>query len=463
MINFIKRKLKLEEFSSILLMIWITLPFIMIVCHAVQGARGKFPTREEIEAAGLTFQYVTLYYNRQTYQLLFHILGVISILYCLLMFFSTSKQLIFSEKMFNKKKFIYYLLGLICWSVVCAFFSDDFLTAFFGEDYLCDGLSSYFIYASVYTIAYSITSEIDKLKVIRYFAFMVTTLSILMLIQSLHVIDFLDYIFTTRSAIIFLQFNHYGYVLCMGICTSIGLLLYDNSGSKKIDILYALAFIINYVALLINDTFGAWIAVVVAVPIICVLYYFSGKPKKIDIKVLIIGYICMLALSFLLSDSLRTNISTFASDVGNIVENNEEAARAGTGRLTLWKDTIERIKTRPVFGYGPEGFYGTNAITNGDSPHNEYLQITGFLGIPGIALYLTAIILLLKHHVEDLKNLSPVILVASGAFGGYLISACFGNPVFNTFPYYMMFFGLASSYEVVFVYKKEKNKKNKYR
>lgn len=435
----------------------------MVICHAVMGARGEFPTREEIEAAGLTFQYVTLYYNRETYQLLFHILGVISILYCFIMFFSTSKQLVFSEKMFNKKKFVYYLLGLIFWSVVCAFFSDSFSTAFFGEDYLCDGLSSYFIYASVYTIAYSITDEVDKLKVIRYFVFMVTVLTTLMLIQSLHVIDFLDYIFTTKYAVIFLQFNHYGYVLCMGICAALGLFLYDQSKSKKLDVFYVFAFILNYIGLLKNDTFGAWIAVVVAVPIICVLFLLSGKERKVGIKVLVIGYILMLALSFLLSDSLRVNISTLSSDVGNIVENNEAAASAGTGRLTLWKDTIQRIITRPVFGYGPEGFYGSNAITNGDSTHNEYLQIAGFLGIPGLALYLTAIILLLKHHIEDLKNLSPAILIASGAFGGYLISACFGNPVFNTFPYYMMFFGLSSSYEVIFTYKKEKNKKNKYR
>lgn len=461
MINTIKKKLHLEDTSSILIGLWITLPFIMVLCHTVQGIRGKFPTREEIEAAGLTFQYITLYYNRQTYQLLFHILGVISILYVIYMCFSKEKGKLFKDEMFKNKRFLYYLFGLLIWSCVCAAFSDNLAYAFVGEDYLCDGLSSYFIYAAVFAIAYSITSDKDKLNLIRYFVFMVTVLSILMLIQTLHVIDFLDYIFTTRAAIIFLQFNHYGYILCMAVCASFGLFLFDENASKKINIFYIVTFIINYVALVINDTFGAWLAVVIALPIIYIVSYKAGR-RKLSIKAVIIVFVLMLGLSFLTSSSLKTSVSTFVNDVGNVTtevtsdssEAEAAAASAGSSRWTLWKDTIERIKERPIFGFGPEGFYGDNAITNGDSTHNEYLQIAGFLGIPGLILYLIAIIMLLVHQFKNLKTLSSPIFIATCTMGGYLISACFGNPVFNTFPYYMMFFGLAASYEI----KKQKKK-----
>jgi hypothetical protein len=113
--------------------------------------------------------------------------------------------------------------------------------------------------------------------------------------------------------------------------------------------------------------------------------------------------------------------------------------------MTLWRDTIQRITERPIFGFGPEGLVGDHEITNGGSPHNEFLQIAAFLGIPGLLLYLSAIFSLAYKQIRQAKALSPMVVVAIGATGAYLFSSCFGNPVFNSVPYFWLFFGMSTA------------------
>jgi hypothetical protein len=142
---------------------------------------------------------------------------------------------------------------------------------------------------------------------------------------------------------------------------------------------------------------------------------------------------------------LAGNMSQLGTDIINIASNPESAAMAGTRRFIKWMDTLKRIRQRPLFGFGPEGFYGVNAIAEGDAPHNEYLQIAGYLGIPGLLLYLGALVTLAVHHWKRIRELDPMVLAVSGATVVYLFSACFGNPVYNTAPYYWMFLGLTTA------------------
>ena len=145
------------------------------------------------------------------------------------------------------------------------------------------------------------------------------------------------------------------------------------------------------------------------------------------------------------ANGMSVNFRQFGTDLWSVAIQSENAGRAGTGRYRLWTDTVKRIGQRPVFGFGPEGFYGENAIHNNDSPHNEYLQMAGFLGIPGLVLYLAALFTLAIHHWKHIRELDPLVVAVSGVTVVYLFSACFGNPVFNTAPYFWMFLGLTTA------------------
>ena len=106
--------------------------------------------------------------------------------------------------------------------------------------------------------------------------------------------------------------------------------------------------------------------------------------------------------------------------------------------------TVDWIRWRPIFGFGPEGLVRRHALSGNRLPHNAYLQITAFTGFPGLFFYLSALITLGVHHWRKIKALDSMVLVAAGAAFAYMVSQTFGVPVFNTEPYFWLFLGLVT-------------------
>jgi len=83
-----------------------------------------------------------------------------------------------------------------------------------------------------------------------------------------------------------------------------------------------------------------------------------------------------------------------------------------TGRTEIWRFALDRLWERPLFGYGFEGFWGSEfvlfaeakenetGISNGMvHGHNGYVDLVVGLGLPGLAIGLVALILLpLRDH-----------------------------------------------------------------
>ena len=355
---------------------------------------------------------------------------------------------VFSRQLAKENSWIYILAVLFVWSSVCSIVSDSFSNAFTGGEYLHDGLSSYFIYAGVFVCASMIRRERARTILLRVYCTVVVYLSLIMVVQqSVH--GNIDYSFPSFRAVVFNQFNHFGYILCMAVAAFSGLYLYDKTAGKGLKSVYVCGFCFETYALLVNDTFGAYLAALIALPVIILFWYLHGNKLSFKVFLPLILFLIISIASIAgvlpLAHGLGTNVDVLGTDVQNIAVGSEEAEHAGTGRYTLWKDTIQRIKEHPVFGVGPEGLVDDNAITNNDSPHNEYLQIAAFLGIPGLLLYLAALFTLAAHHLKNINKLDPMVLAVSGVTVTYLISACFGNPVFNTYPYFWMFLGLTTA------------------
>ena len=238
-------------------------------------------------------------------------------------------------------------------------------------------------------------------------------------------------------------------MLCMTVIALTGLYLYDDTADKRLHVFYLIDLSFITAALLYNDTFGSYLAALTAFLIIYVFYSRSGRnlTKKCFIPAIIFIAISLVNICGIIPGfhGLQRNLSQSGTDFINIINNAEEAKYAGTGRMTLWRDTLERIGERPIMGFGPMGTYWKNGIANHDSAHCEYLQITAFLGIPGLVLYLDALITLCIHHWKHIKELGPYTLTAAGMLVVYLISASFGNPLFCTAPYMWIFLGLTAS------------------
>ena len=428
----------LEITSTKILGLWCFLPLCVAVYNLIMYLSGAFP-----HAPDDYFHEGNHYYPQSLkfYYGCFCLTGIFTFLYAMGTI-GVSYKRVFNRRIEQQNPWNIFLATLLLWSIVCTFLSEDFYYSFVGEFYLNDGLSSYFFYAGVFITASTIRTECIRKRILWAYCSVVSFLSMIMIIQQA-VHGKLDFIFPAFRAVVFNQFNHFGYILCMAVAAFAGLYLCDKTAGNGLKSVYICGLCFETYALLVNDTFGSYLAALIALPVVILFWYLHGN--KLSFKVLL-PFVLFLIISVAsiagvlpLAHGLGTNIDVLGTDVENIAIGSEDADHAGTGRFILWKDTNQRIKEHPVFGVGPEGLRGDNAITNGDSPHNEYLQIAAYLGIPGLILYLAALISLAIHHLKSIKKLDPLVLAVSGVTVTYLISACFGNPVFNTYPYFWMF------------------------
>ena len=439
-----------ERRAFVLLLLWCLLPIVVCADYFISGALGRFPTAEQLAGVGMHVGNINYAVALRDYQTLFFILGAVTLLYALFCMVFFRKQ-IFSVQSLRQKPWFYLLALLLMWAVISSFTSDFYYHAFAGGFYVRDGLSSYFIYASVFFCAFLIHKEEYRRRLLRVFAAVICCLALLMVIQESVDNEFLDYCFPAQRSAVFNQFNHFGYMLCMATVCLAGLFLYDRKASKVMRFLYIAGVFFLLYSLTINDTFGAILATIIALPLILLLYIRSGRKLHARTLVLILLLVLLTGVVyFVLASGKGTLLGNFTQlkvDLVKIINQTDDAGSAGTGRLKLWRETVQRITERPVFGFGPEGFFGKNAISDPSRPHNEYLQIAGFLGIPALLIYLAALFTLAYRQWKHSRELPPMVLVAAGMAAAYLISAFVGNPVFNTAPYLWVFLGLSAGGE----------------
>lgn len=437
-----------ERGAYCILLLWCMLPLAAGLVFIIQGARGKYLTKEQILGYGMEFGYINNTAALKAYQTMFFVLGALTLFYMLLCL-AFSRRRFFSLASVKEQPWFYLLAGMLAWALLSSAASDYLYNAVFGTSYFRDGLAGFFIYGSVFLCASIVRKESWRRHVLWAFAGVISLMALLMIIQEKTHMAFLDYVFASRRAAVFNQFNHFGYMLCMAFADMVGLLLFDRDCGKARRALYlALAVFLAY-TLAVNDTFGAILAAGLSVPVTLLLYACSGRRVNGRAAALVLALAVLAGICFFAfvpaGGRLLNNFSALGRDLVKIATQAEDAGSAGTGRLELWRDTLQRISERPVFGYGPEGFVGKNAITDGKRPHNEYLAVAGYLGIPALALYLAALVTLIVRQWRRLKRLKPTALVAAGMTAAYLMSAFVGNSVFNTAPYFWLFLGFAAA------------------
>ena len=157
------------------------------------------------------------------------------------------------------------------------------------------------------------------------------------------------------------------------------------------------------------------------------------------------------------------------SEVNDEVNNEEEIdlSTIGSGRGEVWVGVFKLIKQKPFFGWGLENllqaFYNQLKINEGRT-HNLILQLMGTTGIPGMLLYMTAVLAIFFRHfnLKRWREWNMLEFVTIFCFISYMVSSMFGNSAFYTSPYFMIILGiLTTSTWVVEEDKKTKKKRGK--
>lgn len=341
------------------------------------------------------------------------------------------------------------LLVFLILCVISAILAEDKDLAIMGTGYRSEGITMYFVYASLYICGRLITDQKQQRILLISYGAAIAFLSIMTILQcipalssSLGIIghNLTDIRFIhSKFATIYPNTNHYAYVLNMAIVGLAGL-SYFAKGWKK----YALVglFGFNLWALIINNTFGCYLAAIGGLGFLVILFLIRDK-KTIRHSILLIAIFAALSVttSALCDGVLFNNFFVLKNDLETMDDS------AGSKRLGLWRQAFIYIEEKPLFGHGPEGLhykYFEDGLDN-DRPHNEYIQHAAFHGIPALCAYLGALITLLVYCLKKLPKLSNELIVIGGIIFAYCVSAFFGNTMYNTTIYYYIFLGILST------------------
>ena len=334
---------------------------------------------------------------------------------------------------------------LACWMYLSQTVNGFTSYAYVGESYRNESLFSFILYVVGYFFFGTILKS-ERLRKTAVYLFLASQIvvGVLVLIDK-YAVSLTVFNDTEGMSAIFHQFNHYGYYLVLGILLSAA--LFVASGGKLIlRILCAVLYILDNVILILNNTFGCYLAVIAALIFGMVVFALRrDRGECIRMIIVILAFVVITVVMRLMDYSNARDVTKLASDIGNIAEGNEKAQSAGPGRWALWKHTVEYIKEKPVFGWGVEGItdrLDSEPDTINDRPHNEYLQWAAFFGIPAALLYLAALCVVMFGMFPRLKREGALSVACFIASAGYIASAFFGNTMYYTAPFFFIFLGM---------------------
>jgi hypothetical protein len=329
--------------------------------------------------------------------------------------------------------FLLFVVGMIVTTCINGF-TDQALT---GNYYANESLLTYCIYVLIYffcgTMLYCAGHK-------RFFFYSILTVSLVLGIAELiniYLVEVPAYRCTSGYSAVFYNSNHYGYFLTMAIALAGALFVTEKKWSAKIFCIFT--FLLNMVVLLLNDTFGCYLAVGAA--LVLQLVFFSVREKKFSWLTLVpmAGFALVSGVMSIWYDTVFQDVVRLISDLVLIGQKDEDAGGAGSGRWRLWVASVKAIIKQPIIGYGIE----STASIIGNRPHNEFLQYAVFFGVPTCLCYILGVAAVFWRSWKQRVKLDGLSLAALIAAFGYLVSSCFGCTFHYTAPWFFLLLGAA--------------------
>lgn len=332
---------------------------------------------------------------------------------------------------------IIFMFAFGIWCLICTTRSETMALSLFGFVPASDSISVYLSYFGMIMLGL-ILGEEKKYALIVGKAFIVVTfiLSVLSLIDS----RTLDPLFINESTncfhyqAVYFNTNQFGYHLSIALIINIYLFEYAEKIIEKV--LYLVCFIVLSNMLILNNTMGAYIAILLVL-FFAVIWSFINKEDKKMPAFALLFFIVISAISCIYTSNVLTSFSALFSDIGTLTDANASQVAlgaVGSSRGELWQLAVIFIKISPIIGFGAQGV--------AFSAHNMFLQIAMYTGIPGLILYLAIIVSGAIKLVQIRKIITPVTKACAFAVVSYLISGFFGVTAFYTAPYFYLILGI---------------------
>jgi O-antigen ligase len=226
----------------------------------------------------------------------------------------------------------------------------------------------------------------------------------------------------------------------------LGIFIFQNIGIKKI--ILGVLILLNFYCLLFLYSRGAYIAFIIAL-----LFFSLIKKRALLIPLLFLVLFWQVILPKTVIE--RINYTTIEEGVLD---------SSVTTRLSLWRDSMDVVRSEPFMGIGFGGFPHLGLL-KGD-PHNIYLKTLVEQGILGLAIILFIFAFSLRSGWRLYKNSNDTLLKGLGlGFVACVISTMVGNFFGNRWTYiqlgsyYWIFLALVERGNIITRQQQKQNKK----
>lgn len=266
-------------------------------------------------------------------------------------------------------------------------------------------------------------------------------------------------IFNRNTCGTFGNTNFMGSFISTGIPIFIICYIFNNS---KMSLLTSFLCFFCLIACMARSAWVAFCCFAMAMAI----YLIINKDKKYIKRgiILIAGFTTIVLILYLQKESpVKQRLNVVKNDI-QITKNQGVKNELGSGRIGIWKITLELIEKYPLLGVGPDNLesgifnnltttsinYMLKTKTKIDKSHNEFLQIAVTIGVPGLIAYISFLLAIIIPKLKKAFKQKETFLFLS-IIGSYLAQAFFNISTIGIAPLFWIALGLADN---------EKNSKN---
>lgn len=247
--------------------------------------------------------------------------------------------------------------------------------------------------AIFYIVINFMTREEDIKRVLNIVLMASTSIALFGILQYLGIIDRSWWDSSRFLSSTYVNHNHFAGYLELAIPLAIGMSLAEkNMGKRSI---YVYSFLILSIAFLLSMSRGGWLSLSLSMTFMAFMIFKRGHSR----------FVLFMAVLFFVT--LGIFIFT-AMDLGFLLRRVASYREFDfTGRLEIWKGTINIIKHNWISGTGLGSFMynfpryrppGLNAFIN--YAHNDYLQVASELGILGLCLMIFIVFKIIRKGLK---------------------------------------------------------------
>lgn len=344
-------------------------------------------------------------------------------------------------------------VAFICWMALSALFADNQLYAWLGRPFRHDGFITYLAYFIIFLLARHIRLTRGLIKLATLSMCLVAGYAIL---QTYGIEPFARDMERIHWQTAFSTMGNPNY---LGAYLVLVLPLSAHGWVSIKQKCYLASFALGYYALLCSNTRGSWIGFFVT--LIVYLVFICQKTDRRQllkrVAVLLVVIVLLTAVfNMTLDGKFASRFSTFYTEAGKMLADEDERNTAGSFRMYIWQKTLLLVKERPILGYGPENMLqpfvdnfleDSKRITKdglpADKAHNEYLHYAVTSGIPLTLIYIA--LLLVIEQIARYRRGDYIILYA--AVFGYCVQALFNSSIISFAYIFWVYLGLLSMRE----------------